>query len=369
MEEMEWGYAYFYSYRIDLLTGKKEEYSIHQFLNSCEDIIIAQSFTRPRVIHLFYELHEVLYLTEINEDVLLAIDILYNSCRQLKSLEGKHCQLEPLSSPLYEDYEKKFKLGQEELLKGNCYQFNLTEEFKFKVNTLHPFDLLSTLWKNSSMRGQYAHASYLPTLDKFYVSNSPESLFEVHKKEKELIVQTRPIKGTVAITDSVNKAWNQLKNSLKDQAELFMITDLMRNDLSKIQDPKSRVMKKKSRLTVPGLVHQYSLVETTLNKKANLYSLIRALFPGGSITGAPKKRVLEILKDLEKRSRGFYCGSTILLYKDAVAGSINIRSATIDLDSRVLSYSGGGGITLLSKVEEEYKEMLGKVQSFTRLFY
>ncbi|MFZ8934302.1 MAG: chorismate-binding protein, partial [Bacteriovoracaceae bacterium] len=90
--------------------------------------------------------------------------------------------------------------------------------------------------------------------------------------------------------------------------------------------------------------------------------------PGGSVTGAPKKRVLDILRQLESRDRGFYCGSTILLYKNAIAASINIRSAEIDLESNIMSYSSGGGITLLSKSSLEYKEMYKKLESFTQLF-
>ncbi|MDC1175497.1 chorismate-binding protein, partial [Bacteriovoracaceae bacterium] len=93
-----------------------------------------------------------------------------------------------------------------------------------------------------------------------------------------------------------------------------------------------------------------------------------SLFPGGSITGAPKKRVMKILNSIEHSSRQFYCGSTFLNYGGVRSASINIRSAMIDVTTKKLTYHAGGGITVKSSVEGEYEEMLSKVQSFTGLF-
>ena len=93
-----------------------------------------------------------------------------------------------------------------------------------------------------------------------------------------------------------------------------------------------------------------------------------ALFPGGSITGAPKKRVMELINEIEGFERGLYCGSTILLYKGLRSGSINIRSTQIDFMQNEIKYGAGGGVTLLSKASDEYKEALGKLKSFLLLF-
>ena len=96
--------------------------------------------------------------------------------------------------------------------------------------------------------------------------------------------------------------------------------------------------------------------------------IIRGLFPGGSITGAPKKRVMDLLYSLEsEQSRGFYCGSTIILHESLLASSINIRSAEVFFEKRLLKYSSGSGLTLLSNALEEYEELKLKEQSFIKL--
>jgi anthranilate/para-aminobenzoate synthase component I len=121
-------------------------------------------------------------------------------------------------------------------------------------------------------------------------------------------------------------------------------------------------------LVVPGIIHQYSLLSVDLDYKVRLGKIIKSLFPGGSITGAPKKRVKELLFSLEKRSRGFYCGSTVILHESLLAASINIRSAEICFTNKLLKYSSGSGITLLSKSKDEFDELRLKEYSFMKLF-
>ena len=104
-----------------------------------------------------------------------------------------------------------------------------------------------------------------------------------------------------------------------------------------------------------------------LSQKVDLAKIVKNLFPGGSVTGAPKKRSMEILFELEsKNPRSFYCGSTIILHKSLLAGSINIRSATLDIKTEKLTYGSGGGVTLLSQPREEFAEMNLKFQSFLK---
>ena len=153
----------------------------------------------------------------------------------------------------------------------------------------------------------------------------------------------------------------------KEQAELFMITDLLRNDLSRIESPLARVVAKKKKLLVPGLVHQYSLLSVPLSINVSLGQVIKAMFPGGSVTGAPKLRVMKILYELERGARGYYTGSTVLLHHSMRAVSINIRSADVDFKKKIFTVGAGSGITLLSEVKKEYEEMLDKVRSFITL--
>lgn len=148
-----------------------------------------------------------------------------------------------------------------------------------------------------------------------------------------------------------------------------MITDLLRNDLNRLDRPQARVLKKRAALEVPGLLHQYSLLSVKLTKKVSLLHALQCLFPGGSVTGAPKKRVMQIIQDVEHGKRGVYCGSTLLCYGDRKVASINIRTAEIDLSERLWRYGAGGGITLGSNPVHEFQEMEAKVASFLTLIH
>jgi anthranilate/para-aminobenzoate synthase component I len=115
---------------------------------------------------------------------------------------------------------------------------------------------------------------------------------------------------------------------------------------------------------VPGLLHQYSEIKVQLSRKISIAHLFFCLFPGGSITGAPKVSTMKILNDIEKRERGFYTGSTAIFYRDFKAASINIRSSEVDFKNHELLYQAGGGITLKSSDEDEFLEMSYKLNSF-----
>ena len=146
-----------------------------------------------------------------------------------------------------------------------------------------------------------------------------------------------------------------------------MITDLMKNDLYRISKNPVEVIKKKVPLLVPGLIHQYSRLRSPLSASISLLELMSIIFPGGSVVGAPKKRTMEILHEIENSPRGFYCGSTLILHGSLRRASLNIRTAEINLISRLFTYGAGGGITLLSDVHDEYQETLNKRDSFIQL--
>lgn len=360
--------AYYKDHAIDLLTGEKLSLTIENFLEDCSAITISSSFPKPRLMHLYYELgffiekkHEWL-----SSDTLLALDIGYESFRELK-LNGarKKIVLEKLNWPSETDYQKAFAEGYEELLKGNCYQFNLTYPFEYGFGSDYvPEDFIFSLWEKAKTRGAFGSATFIPSMQKLLLSNSPECLFQI----KDQTLSSMPIKGTLKRLEGEDwkKLWKKLTNDKKSQAELFMITDLLRNDLSKIEKPRAQIVKEKFPKLVPGLIHQYSQIDVLLSEEVTLRKIFESLFPGGSVTGAPKVRVMSLLRKLEERERRFYCGSTVLLFKNMKSASINIRSAEISFnnDRRSLSYQAGGGITLLSSVEDEYQEMTYKHNSF-----
>ena len=239
--------------------------------------------------------------------------------------------------------------------------------FKYKIKNFTKNNLLFSYLKQCQSPSAFSMFTYLGPIGEAIWSNSPESLFQLRNNdEKNYRLQTLPIKGTVPLEDYSSKAeaWRVLKSSVKNQAELYMIIDLLRNDFNKIDLPNAKVVHKKVPLLVPGLIHQMSRIEIDVSKDISFERIFNSLFPGGSITGAPKKSVMKILRNLESRSRGVYCGSTILASGGKVDTSINIRTAQIDLKGRELTYGAGGGITVLSELKEEYKEMQDKVNSF-----
>ncbi len=365
LENAESAMAYYQHYAINLLTGKKLDYDFKNWTVENQSFLLSSKVQSPRVVHLFYELG---FLIEnefdlLDEEALLAIDIKFSSFCFTAPQDFNKIKLEPCLSPQFEDYKKTFETGYQELLKGNCYQFNLTYPYLYSFEkNLRAEDFIFSLWRNVQSVGAYGSATFVPYFNKLFLSNSPECLFQF----KDKTLSAMPIKGTMSRNEAEDwkPLWNILKNDKKSQAELYMITDLLRNDLSRIELPRAQVVKKKFPKLVPGLLHQYSKIDVELSAFIDLWSVISKVFPGGSITGAPKKRAMRLIHSLEKRERGFYCGSTLIFYQQMKSASINIRSAVIDFENQTLLYQAGGGITLLSDVLDEFKEMTYKRDSF-----
>ncbi|MFT6069850.1 MAG: anthranilate/para-aminobenzoate synthase component I [Bacteriovoracaceae bacterium] len=347
-------FLYFKNLKHNLITGEKTSISTEEFLNS-----IFESVEKPnRILSLSYEAGFLFNkgIDLIPDDAWLALDITYESESLTVPLRYHRLSLEKVVAPSFEEYKIAFDKGYQSLERGDSYQFNLTFPFEYKY--VGDFlNLASNLFRNPDHQGEFAHATYCPSLEWGILSNSPECLFN----QRGNILETKPIKGTVK--DEAG-AWKKMAASEKDKAELFMITDLLRNDLNKIE-AKAKVLKLRVPLKVPGLLHQYSHIELKSEKKIELDQAIKALFPGGSITGAPKIRTMQILSELEQRLRGAYCGSTLFFSRDETKASINIRTAEVFTAKNTFTYGAGGGVTLLSKASSEYEEMLAKVDSFT----
>lgn len=357
-------YIYYRQQRMNLLTGFPETFPIEKFMESLEQIELQGRVKQPLVFHFYYEFGLYQNGFNVREDAPLAIEIEYKTQRKVPPRKPrlKGLGLQTLERPSWSEYKVAFQKIQEQLLDGNCYQANLTFPFDFTTeDQLDPRDVCDYFFSRKGT-GAYAHATYLG--EEMFLSNSPECLFQYRDGE----IFTMPIKGTIATEKkNVDKLWKQLLDDPKEEGELLMITDLLKNDLNRLETPSARVLKLRARLMVPGLLHQYSLITLKLKKPLSLGKTMRALFPGGSISGAPKKRVLEILGDVERFERGLYCGSTVLCLGNKKCASINIRTAAINLEQRMWRYGAGGGITLLSKPVSEFKEMESKVSSFLRM--
>lgn len=362
-------FAYYRNYRIDLKTGVQEEYNFKSWLDEMK--LLKLTTNSKRVMHLCYELGEFFELDDVSDHCLLGIDIEYEReiiVKDFKISERSSLALKEEFSVSKKDYTKAFKQVQKHLLNGDCYQVNLTFPFDYRFNDdAKVLDFYMSFWSQKQKLSPYAHSTYIPFLNKLLLSNSPECLFQAKEKEEHINLWTMPIKGSVARPKNWKRGWQKLLNSKKDRGELYMITDLLRNDLSRISDPYSVVRIKRAPLLVPGIVHQFSLVDVNLSKATSLYEVLKALFPGGSITGAPKKSVMEIIKEVELRERSFYTGSTVFLNQKIKAASINIRTMVVDFENKKASYGAGGGVTLLSKSDSEFDEMKMKVQSFLNI--
>lgn len=242
--------------------------------------------------------------------------------------------------------------------KGDCYQINLTQQFftKYKGDELVAYARLKQIAK-------VPYACFLDHDEFSIASASPEQFIHCTKRA----ITTKPIKGTQPrnedpIIDLANLA--KLTSSLKDKAENLMIVDLLRNDISKnaIDVKVDKLFEVESFSTVHHLV---STVSAKLRKDSNQLRLFLESFPGGSITGAPKIRAMQIISELEAEPRGFYCGS-VFAYScnDIFNSSILIRTFTFS--AQEVTCAAGGGITIDSNWQDEYQESLDKISKLMK---
>jgi para-aminobenzoate synthetase component 1 len=192
---------------------------------------------------------------------------------------------------------------------------------------------------------------------------SPERFISLHGHR----VETTPIKGTrPRHADSVAdlRAAEELRGSEKDRAENLMIVDLLRNDLGRSCVPGSIHVERLFELhSFPTVHHLVSTISGELRHDRSAIELLRDSFPGGSITGAPKRRAMEIIAELEPHSRGVYCGSLLYVSADGRMDS-NIAIRTLLCQNGTIRCWGGGGIVADSRWEAEYQETFDKVGRF-----
>jgi para-aminobenzoate synthetase component 1 len=245
---------------------------------------------------------------------------------------------------------------------GHVYQVNLSQRFQTDFDG-DPFSFFLALYDaNPAPFFAYIHAG-----DHHVVSTSPERFL----KRQERSVETRPIKGTRprGETEAEDRALAiELEESKKDDAELSMIVDLLRNDLGKVCEGGSvRVTQHKRVEVYENVYHLVSIVEGTLSVSRDSVDLLRATFPGGSITGCPKIRAMEIIDEMESHRRHVYTGSIgYVSFHDTLDLSIAIRTATI-CDGNMI-FSVGGGIVYDSKPSDEYDETLQKGKTLMEVF-
>ncbi|ELY3467064.1 aminodeoxychorismate synthase component 1 [Cronobacter universalis] len=254
-----------------------------------------------------------------------------------------------------EEYGEKFRQVQAYLRSGDCYQVNLAQRFcaQYEGSEWQAF-----LRLNAANRAPFSAFLRLP--DQAILSLSPERFIRLH----DSAIETRPIKGTLPRLSNPEDDARQavrLAQSPKDRAENLMIVDLLRNDIGRVATPGS--VKVPELFVVepfPAVHHLVSTITATLPPSLHATDLLRASFPGGSITGAPKVRAMEIIEELEPQRRNAWCGSIgYLSFCGAMDTSITIR--TLTADGGALYCSAGGGIVADSEEAAEYQETFDKV--------
>lgn len=253
-----------------------------------------------------------------------------------------------------ENYMKAINRVREYIRSGDIYQANMTQRFESKLRDT-PFELYEKLREINPA----PFASYIDFGEGHIVSSSPERFIKIRDGE----IETRPIKGTRPRSDNEEenrKNREELINSEKDKSELLMIVDLERNDISKIAKTGTVKVTELFKLeTYATVYHLVATIKATIDEKYSISDCIKATFPGGSITGAPKIRAMEVIDELEPTSRSLYTGS--IGYIDLNQNmDLNIVIRTFICKDDTAYFQAGGGIVWDSDAEAEYQESLDK---------
>ena len=264
-----------------------------------------------------------------------------------------------------EEYLQEIQKLQAHIKRGDCYEINFCQRFYCHHAALDPV----AVYKRLAALSPAPFSSFYRLHEKYCLCASPERFLK--KSGSRLISQ--PIKGTSRRDplsrekDESNR--NMLAESAKDRAENVMITDLVRNDLSRVCEKNSVHVKELFGIySFPQVHHMISTIEGKLAADKNFTQAIEACYPPGSMTGAPKKRVTELIEDAEKYDRGLFSGSLGYISPEGDLDlNVVIRSIFYDAGKKHLSYFAGSGITFYSNPEDEYDECLAKAEAMIRV--
>ncbi len=264
-----------------------------------------------------------------------------------------------------EEYIEKIKDLQQHIQRGDCYEINFCQEFFSNDARIVPDQVFRALTRISPN----PFSAFYRVDDQYLMCASPERF--LCKKGAQMISQ--PIKGTMerdtenSVNDEALK--KRLRNSQKEQSENVMIVDLVRNDLSRICTPASVKVEELFGIYSFPQVHQMiSTISGTLEASKNFKDILQACFPMGSMTGAPKTKVMELIDTFEPQQRGIFSGS--VGYMDPEGNfdlNVVIRSIMYNAATGYLSYQVGSGITILSNPESEWEECLLKAAAIKKV--
>ena len=319
------------------------------------------AFNRYDTVAAFDHLQERAWIVSARSD---EADALETKLGRKPAAAGSPCIAGFTSNFNRSDYEAAVARTVDYILAGDIFQANITQCFSAPVPA--GFDAFA-LYRRLRETNASTFAAFLDFGDIQIASSSPERLLNFDGKT----VEARPIKGTRrrdadAARDAALVA--ELSASRKDRAENVMIVDLLRNDLSRVCAAGSvRVPVLCGLESYANVHHLTSVVTGELRAGQTAGDLIAAAFPGGSITGAPKIRAMEVIAEIEQVARGVYCGSIGYLGFSGRC-DLNIAIRTAQFAGRVARVQGGGGITARSNPAAEYEESLTKIARLLEAF-
>lgn len=249
-----------------------------------------------------------------------------------------------------ETYNKMIDKIKSLIKQGNTYQVNYTTRLKAQFNG-DSYSFYQQLQQNQSA----SYSAYFSIEDFQILSVSPELFFQVDSEK----ITTKPMKGTInrgKTVDDDRKLKEQLKHSKKDQAENVMIVDLLRNDLGQIAKPGTVMVERLFDIESYPTVHQMTSTITATLETYDVFNWFKALFPCGSITGAPKVETMKYIAELENTPRDVYCGAIGYITPEREA-IFNVPIRTVVIKGKEATYGTGGGITWHSTALNEYQEL------------
>lgn len=339
----------------------KDLFSFPDMIIGLYDLVIAYDHAQQRswlISSGYPEQHQELRKNRANKRIKWVLNTLEKTSKK-ESYDNKVFEREEISSNFTEaQYCSAVKKVIDYILNGDVFETNIAQRFQLDL----PDDFSSIeLYHRLRTINKAPFSSFLNWGDYVIASASPERFLSL----KSGVVETKPIKGTLprgCTPDEDKRLANELLASEKDKAENVMIVDLMRNDLSKVCLPDSVVVEKLCALeSFPSVHHLVSTIRAKLLPTHNAVDLLAACFPGGSITGAPKVRSMEIISEIEPHRRGAYCGSIGYIgFNGDMDTSITIR--TFAINKNKLSFHAGGAVVLDSDPGKEYQETWDKVR-------
>lgn len=304
-----------------------------------------------------YEAKDVFLGKEVNSHTPLLYFEVFDRYYEYKPVKSHTVKLKPYADITYNEYSKALTCLKEEIAAGNTYEVNYT----YNWNIDYFGDDLK-LYEYLLQKQKTPYNAFFKNDFDTILSFSPELFFELENGH----IITKPMKGTIGRGETYEKDIENiefLKNDIKNRAENVMIVDLLRNDLGRVAKTGSVKVTKLFEVETHKTLHQMtSQIEADVEDNTTLYDIFKAIFPCGSITGAPKISTMEIIEKIELGKRDVYCGAIGFLSPEKTVFSVPIRILQKTNESSKFTYRVGGAIVWDSNISDEWFETLTKTQ-------